>query len=139
MLSNRIKSTFTTTVLVTAASGFLSACGEDYEEVEANEVLCVTEDGTVVDDDYCDDDEDYHSGGVFILGNFGGTTYRTGDRVSSSHMASVAKVNPRDPVARSRAGLPSTGRVVSGTRISGGIGSGVGGGTGGKSGTGAGS
>jgi hypothetical protein len=37
-------------------------------------------------------------------------------------------VNPSDTNARSRSGLPSNGKVTSGSRISGGIGSGGGGG-----------
>jgi hypothetical protein len=43
-------------------------------------------------------------------------------------------VDPRDPVARQRAGLPGTGKVSGGTRVSGGIGSGTGGREGGTGG-----
>jgi hypothetical protein len=36
------------------------------------------------------------------------------------------RINPTDTTARRNAGLPSTGKVSAGTRVSGGIGSGVG-------------
>jgi hypothetical protein len=50
------------------------------------------------------------------------------------------RINPTDTAARQRAGLPSTGRVAAGTRVTGGIGSGVGGSdSGSRSGVGAGS
>ena len=45
------------------------------------------------------------------------------------------RINPTDTAARQRAGLPGTGKVSAGTRVSGGIGSGVGS----RAGTGAGS
>jgi hypothetical protein len=45
------------------------------------------------------------------------------------------RINPNDSVARQRAGLPATGKVSAGQRVSGGIGSGVGN----RAGTGAGS
>ena len=37
------------------------------------------------------------------------------------------RIDPRDSAARQAAGLPGTGKVSGGTRVSGGIGSGVGG------------
>ena len=49
------------------------------------------------------------------------------------------RINPTDTAARQRAGLPSTGKVTGGTRVTGGIGSGVGGRSGTGSGVGAGS
>ena len=53
-VSNRVRSALTTTVLATAATGFLAACGTDEEEQE-QVAYCTDEDGRVVDDDYCDD------------------------------------------------------------------------------------
>jgi hypothetical protein len=53
-VSNRVRSALTTTVLATAATGFLAACGADEEEQE-QVAYCTDEDGRIVDDDYCDD------------------------------------------------------------------------------------
>ncbi len=63
-VSNRIKSALTTTVLATAATGFMAGCGvgEDEDEQVA---YCTNEDGEIVDDDFCDDG--YNGGGLFFL------------------------------------------------------------------------
>jgi hypothetical protein len=123
-VSNRVKGALTTTVLATAATGFLAGCGSGDEQ----RAYCVDEDGKTVDDRYCDDG--YRGPGLFFLylGGFRpglplGTVLRGGTRV-----------DPRDTVARQRAGLPGTGKVSGGTRVSGGIGSGTGGREGGTGG-----
>ena len=128
-VSNRIKSALTTTVLATAATGFMAGCGvgEDEEEQVA---YCTNEDGEIVDDDFCDDG--YNGGGLFFL-YVGG--FRSGLPVGSRLPSGGTRIDPRDTQARQRAGLPATGKVSGGTRVSGGIGSGLGG----RSGTGAGS
>jgi hypothetical protein len=128
-VSNRIKSALTTTVLATAATGFMAGCGvgEDEDEQVA---YCTNEDGEIVDDDFCDDD--YNGGGLFFL-YVGG--YRSGLPVGSRLPSGGTRIDPHDTQARQRAGLPATGAVVGGTRVAGGIGSGLGG----RSGTGAGS
>ena len=128
-VSNRIKSALTTTVLATAATGFMAGCGvgEDEEEQVA---YCTNEDGEIVDDDFCDDG--YNGGGLFFL-YVGG--FRSGLPVGSRLPSGGTRIDPRDTQARQRAGLPATGAVAAGTRVSGGIGSGLGG----RSGTGAGS
>ena len=128
-VSNRIKSALTTTVLATAATGFMAGCGvgEDEDEQVA---YCTNEDGEIVDDDFCDDD--YNGGGLFFL-YVGG--FRSGLPVGSRLPSGGTRIDPRDTQARQRAGLPATGAVAAGTRVSGGIGSGLGG----RSGTGAGS
>jgi hypothetical protein len=128
-VSNRIKSALTTTVLATAATGFMAGCGvgEDEEEQVA---YCTNEDGEIVDDDFCDDS--YNGGGLFFL-YVGG--FRSGLPVGSRLPSGGTRIDPRDSQARQRAGLPATGAVAAGTRVSGGIGSGLGG----RSGTGAGS
>ena len=127
-VSNRIKSALTTTVLATAATGFMAGCGvgEDEEQV----AYCTNEDGEIVDDDYCDDG--YNGGGLFFL-YVGG--FRSGLPVGSRLPSGGTRIDPRDSQARQRAGLPATGKVSGGTRVSGGLGSGLGG----RSGTGAGS
>ena len=128
-VSNRVKSALTTTVLATAATGFMAGCGvgEDEEEQVA---YCTNEDGEIVDDDFCDDG--YNGGGLFFL-YVGG--FRSGLPVGSRLPSGGTRIDPRDSQARQRAGLPATGAVAAGPRVSGGIGSGLGG----RSGTGAGS
>ena len=135
-VSNRIRSALTTTVLATAATGFMAGCGADAdaeaEEEEEQRAYCVDEDGEIVDDEFCDDDYRGPGAGLFFLylGGFGprlprGTVLPPGG----------TRIDPRDTAARERAGLPRTGTVSGGTRVAGGIGSGIGG----RAGTGAGS
>ena len=133
MFSNRVRSALTTTVLATAASGFTAGCALDTEEEQR--AYCVDEDGEIVDDDYCDDDYRGPGAGFFFL-YLGG--FRSGLPVGTVLPSGGTRIDPRDSAARERAGLPGSGRVSGGTRVSGGIGSGVGG-SGNRSGTGVGS
>jgi hypothetical protein len=133
VFSNRVRSALTTTVLATAASGFTAGCGIDTEEDQT--AYCVDEDGKVVDDEFCDDDYRGPGAGLFFL-YLGG--FRSGLPVGTVLPRGGTRIDPRDTTARQRAGLPGSGRVSAGTRVSGGIGSGVGG-SGGRVGTGAGS
>ena len=134
-VSNRVRGALTTTVLATAATGFLAACGTDEEEQE-QVAYCTNEDGEIVDDEYCDDDRGGLGGGLFFL-YLGG--FRPGLPVGTVLPRGGTRINPTDTAARQRAGLPSTGKVTGGTRVTGGIGSGVGGRSGTGSGVGAGS
>ncbi len=127
-VSNRIKSALTTTVLATAATGFMAGCGVGDDEDQV--AYCTDEDGEIVDDDYCDDG--YNGGGLFFL-YVGG--FRSGLPIGSRLPSGGTRIDPRDSQARQRAGLPGSGKVSGGTRVAGGIGSGLGG----RSGTGAGS
>ena len=127
-VSNRIRAALTTTVLTTAATGFMAGCGAGGEEEQV--AYCTDENGEIVDDDYCDDG--YSGGGLFFL-YLGG--FRSGLPVGSRLPAGGTRIDPRDSGARQAAGLPGTGKVTGGTRVSGGIGSGIGG----RAGTGAGS
>ena len=120
--SNRVKSALTTTVLATAATGFLAGCGSDEEEEQV--AYCTDEDGEIVDEDYCDDDYRGGGGGLFFL--YLGA-FRPGLPVGSVLPRGGTRVDPRDTAARQRYGLPRTGTVASGTRVAGGIGSGTGG------------
>ncbi|MGY1651888.1 hypothetical protein [Geodermatophilus sp. SYSU D01119] len=120
--SNRVRSALTTTVLATAATGFLAGCGSDDEEEQV--AYCTNEDGEIVDEDYCDDDYDGGGGGLFFL-YLGG--FRPGLPVGTVLPSGGTRVDPRDTAARQRYGLPGTGSVASGTRVTGGIGSGTGG------------
>ncbi len=121
-VSNRVRSALTTTVLATAATGFLAGCGTDDDEQDEQVAYCTNEDGEIVDDDFCDDG--YRGGGLFFL-YLGG--FRPGLPVGTVLPGGGTRINPTDSAARQRAGLPSTGKVTGGTRVTGGIGSGTGG------------
>ncbi len=131
-VSNRIRAAFTTTVLATAATGFMAGCGAGGEDEEEQVAYCTDENGEIVDDDYCDDSYSGGGGGLFFLylGGFG-----RGLPVGTVLPSGGTRINPGDTAARQRAGLPGSGKVTGGTRVSGGIGSGIGG----RAGTGAGS
>ena len=118
--SNRVRSALTTTVLATAATGFLAGCGTDEEEQVA---YCTNEDGEIVDDDYCDDD--YRGGGGLFFLYLG--AFRPGLPVGTVLPRGGTRINPTDTAARQRYGLPGTGKVSAGQRVTGGIGSGTGG------------
>jgi hypothetical protein len=121
-VSNRVRSALTTTVLATAATGFLAGCGTDEEEQE-QVAYCTNEDGEIVDDDFCDDD--YRGGGGLFFLYLG--AFRPGLPVGSVLPRGGTRINPTDTAARQRAGLPASGKVSGGTRVTGGIGSGTGG------------
>ncbi|MGY1771601.1 hypothetical protein [Blastococcus sp. SYSU D00813] len=125
-VSNRVKSALTTTVLATAATGFLAGCATDDDEGDEQVAYCTNEDGEIVDDDLCDDDRVGGGGGLFFLyvGAFG-----RGLPVGTVLPSGGQRIDPRDTTARRNAGLPASGKVTGGTRVSGGIGSGSGGGS----------
>jgi hypothetical protein len=120
-VSNRVRAALTTTVLTTAATGFLAGCGVGGEEEQV--AYCTDEDGKIVDDEFCDDGYNGPGAGFFFL-YLGG--FRSGLPVGSVLPSGGTRINPTDTTARRNAGLPSTGKVSAGTRVSGGIGSGVG-------------
>ena len=123
--SNRVRGALTTTVLATAATGFLAGCGTE-EEDEEQVAYCTDEDGEIVDDDYCDDD--YRGGGGLFFLYLG--AFRPGLPVGTVLPRGGTRVDPRDSAARQRYGLPGTGKVSAGQRVTGGLGSGTGGGSG---------
>ncbi len=129
-VSNRVRAALTTTVLTTAATGFMAGCGVGGEEDQV--AYCTDEDGKIVDDEYCDDGYNGPGAGFFFL-YLGG--FRSGLPVGTVLPRGGTRISPTDTAARQRAGLPGTGRVSAGTRVSGGIGSGIGN----RAGTGAGS
>jgi hypothetical protein len=124
-VSNRVRSALTTTVLTTAATGFLAACGTEGEQEQEQEQVayCTNEDGEIVDDDYCDDDRG-GGGGLFFL--YLGA-FRPGLPVGTVLPRGGTRISPTDTAARQRYGLPGSGKVTGGTRVTGGIGSGSGG------------
>jgi hypothetical protein len=119
--SNRVRGALTTTVLATAATGFLAGCGSEDEEEQV--AYCTNEDGEIVDDDYCDDD--YRGGGGLFFLYLG--AFRPGLPVGTVLPRGGTRINPGDTAARQRYGLPGTGKVTGGQRVTGGIGSGAGG------------
>jgi hypothetical protein len=123
-VSNRVRAALTTTVLTTAATGFMAGCGLGQGEDQV--AYCTDEDGHIVDDSYCDDG--YRGPGLFFL--YLGA-FRPGLPVGTRLPTGGTRIDPRDTTARSNAGLPSRGKVTGGTRVSGGIGSGLGGRVGG--------
>jgi hypothetical protein len=134
-VSNRIRAALTTTVLTTAATGFMAGCAVGGQEEDEDQVAyCTDENGEIVDEDLCDEDRagGFGGGGLFFL-YLGG--FRPGLPVGTVLPRGGTRINPADTVARQRAGLPATGKVSAGQRVSGGIGSGIGH----KAGTGAGS
>jgi hypothetical protein len=120
-VSNRVRSALTTTVLATAATGFLAGCGTDDDQEQV--AYCTDQDGRIVDDDYCDDGYRGPGAGLFFL-YLGG--FRPGLPLGTVLPSGGTRINPADTTARQRAGLPATGKVSAGTRVSGGIGSGTG-------------
>jgi hypothetical protein len=120
-VSNRVRAALTTTVLTTAATGFLAGCGVGGEEEQV--AYCTDEDGKIVDDKFCDDGYNGPGAGFFFL-YLGG--FRSGLPVGTVLPRGGTRISPTDTTARRNAGLPSTGKVSAGTRVSGGIGSGVG-------------
>jgi hypothetical protein len=127
-----VKAAIGTVSLTGAAMGFMAACGSD-DERDARTVYCVDEQDRVVDEDQCEEAERNggYVGGLpffFLLGGFGGNRYTVGQTIPRQYTGAATRINPSDTSARSRNGMPGTGRVSSGTRISGGIGSGGGGG-----------
>jgi hypothetical protein len=120
-VSNRVRAALTTTVLTTAATGFMAGCGVGGEEEQV--AYCTDEDGKIVDDEFCDDGYNGPGAGFFFL-YLGG--FRSGLPVGTVLPSGGTRINPTDTTARRNAGLPSTGKVSAGTRVSGGIGSGVG-------------
>lgn len=89
------------------ASGVLTSCASQQQETSTEDVYCATEDGTVIDEKYCDDTRAGGFGGGFIwIGAFGGAR-GLGSRLSGGQHFSY-----NDSAARQRAGLPATGRVT---------------------------
>ncbi|MGY2127338.1 hypothetical protein [Blastococcus sp. SYSU DS0617] len=127
-VSNRVRAALTTTVLATAATGFMAGCAPGGEDDEEQVAYCTDENGQIVDEDLCDGGGGFGGGGLFFL-YLGG--FRSGLPVGTVLPPGGTRINPGDSVARQRAGLPATGKVSAGQRVSGGIGN--------RAGTGAGS
>lgn len=107
-----------TTAFLTLAAGGTAACDDASEFDEAqNEVFyCATEDGTVVDEDLCDDDDDRGGlgiGGAFFLWH--SAAFASGYRPGTKLPPGGSRFAYNDRNARAAFGLPATGRVANGT------------------------
>jgi hypothetical protein len=102
----------TSTFLLLAAGG-LAAC--DNDEYVDEGFYCADANGVVVDEDLCDDDNDGGNGGgggFFIWHSSG---YRSGYKVGHKLPSGGQKFAYNDSAARSRFGLPSSGKISNGT------------------------
>lgn len=109
MTSRRVA--LSTSFLLLAAGG-TAACDSSDEQDET--FYCADESGTIVDEDNCDDDGGGVGGGAFFF-LWHSSGYRSGYPIGSRLPAGGSKFAYNDAAARSRFGLPSTGRVSNGT------------------------
>ena len=87
------------------ASGVVTACSSD-PEPQTDDVYCADENGTVIDEKYCDDDDSHFGGGFIWIGGFGG------GRPLGYRLSGGQHFPYNDGAARQRAGLPRTGKVT---------------------------
>ena len=116
-MNRRISSrsvSLTSTFLLLAAGG-VAAC-DNCNDTQDEGFYCADENGTVVDEDNCDDDGN-SSGGVGFVPFFiwHSSSYRSGYPVGSRLPAGGSKFAYNDKAARSSFGLPTTGRITNGT------------------------
>lgn len=106
-VSNRIRAALTTTVLTTAATGFMAGCAAGAEEEAEQVAYCTDENGEIVDEDYCDDDYRGPGAGLFFLylGGFG-----RGLPVGTVLPSGGTRINPTDTQARRSAACRRTAR-----------------------------
>lgn len=106
-----------------AAMSFTAACDSD-DPNEDGHFYCADSQGNVVDEDYCDDSSDNYNSGMFFfyMGSsvHGGHSYPVGSRLPTQ----AQKFSVTDTAARSRFGLPTSGRVSNGTVKTGVVGKG---------------
>ena len=111
------------------AAGGTAACDSSYEDPnEDGHFYCTDSNGTVVDEDYCDEGSEHYNSGMFFMymGSSmhappsGYSTYPSGSKLP----AAAPKFSVTDRAARSNFGLPSTGRVSNGTVKTGVVGKG---------------
>ena len=105
----------TSTFLLLAAGG-LAAC-DNGNDTQDEGFYCADENGVVVDEDNCDDDNDRAGGGVGFVPFFiwHSSSYRSGYGVGQKLPPGGNRFAYNDRAARQRFGLPSTGRIANGT------------------------
>lgn len=105
----------TSTFLLLAAGG-VAAC-DNGEETRDEGFYCADENGVVVDEDYCDDDND-RGGGVGLVPLFfiwHSSSYRPGYGVGTRLPPGGSRFAYNDRAARQSFGLPASGRISTGT------------------------
>ena len=105
----------TSTFLLLAAGG-VAAC-DNGEETRDEGFYCADENGVVVDEENCDDDND-RVGGVGLVPLFfiwHSSSYRPGYGVGTKLPPGGNRFAYNDRAARQRFGLPATGRISNGT------------------------
>ena len=115
MMNRRMSSrsvSLTSTFLLLAAGG-AAACDNDDDYQDAG-FYCADSNGTVVDEDYCDDDRSY-GGSVVPFFIWYSSGYRAGYPVGYRLPAGGNKFAYNDRVARQSFGLPATGKIGNGT------------------------
>ncbi len=103
----------TSTFLLLAAGG-TAACDND-DQYQDEGFYCADENGVIVDEDYCDDDNDGRGGFVGGFFIWHSTSYRSGYPVGSRLPAGGSRFPYNDKASRSAYGLPSSGRISNGT------------------------
>jgi hypothetical protein len=122
-----------TTTFLLLASGGTAAC-DGGDETQDEGFYCADENGVVVDEDYCDDDNNRGTGvGLLPFFIWHSASYRPGYAVGTKLPPGGSRFAYNDSAARQRYGLPSTGRITNGTVKTSVVGKG-GGGTGRSSG-----
>jgi hypothetical protein len=102
----------------------MAACDSDNED---GHFYCTDNSGTVVDEDYCDDSNG--GGGGYLLTYMGSSMHappagHSSYPVGSKLPASAPKFSVNDKSARTKFGLPATGKISNGTVKTGVVGKG---------------
>jgi hypothetical protein len=126
-----MRKNFNLTITTALASAILSGCGQDPDGADWDDhgnayargdvAVCVDEERGRIDDDYCDDDRNYHSGGSFIYIGRGGYipyhgerarlgTYSITARPGTEFLRPPAATNMSRSTAISRGGFGSSAR-----------------------------
>jgi hypothetical protein len=99
--------------LAAGVAGALAGCGPaGYPSA----TYCVDQMGQVVSPNYCDSG---YMGGNYMLfmGSVHNHSYTVGQRIPRSYISSGREIRPSDTAARKSAGLPFSGSVGNGTRV----------------------
>lgn len=111
-------------------AGGMAACDSAPSENpnEDGHFYCTDENGTVIDEDYCDEENENYNSGMFFM--YMGSSLHTPPSGFSTYPAGhkLPATNPKfsvtDRAARTKFGLPATGRVSNGTVKTGVVGKG---------------
>lgn len=129
MKSSASRAVTTPSVVVLAAAAFLGGCGTSEPD---DVVYCVDKNNVIVDQDRCDDSSGTTSNGAFwyMMGRYN-SGLQPGTQLNPAQ--STARFRSTDTAARTKAGVPATGKIATGKSSGFGTGSGKSGGFGGGS------